>query len=113
MSPGWTVTRSVMLAARTLASARSSMSGAMSTAVTCAPKRRAISIAVVATPQPTSSTWLAAVIWARASSASVDTRPPGWMTLFPMVAMNLYGSRAATSAAASFVIILPLPQADV
>lgn len=32
---------------------------------------------VVATPQPTSSTWLVAVIRARASSACVAARPPG------------------------------------
>jgi hypothetical protein len=81
ISPGRMVTRPPVLAARTLAPARSSMSGAMSTAVTWAPKRPAISTAVVATPQPTSSTRLAAVMRARASSACVDARPPGWMTL--------------------------------
>jgi hypothetical protein len=32
----------------------------------------------------------------------VDARPPGWVSLFPMVAMDFYGSRVATSAAASF-----------
>ena len=34
-------------------------------------------------------------------------RPPRWMTVFPMTAMNLYGSRAATSVAVSFVIAPP------
>jgi hypothetical protein len=67
-----------MLAARALASARSGMSDAMSTAVTWAPKRREISIAVVAaTPQLTSRTWLVAVMRARVSSACVDARLPG------------------------------------
>jgi hypothetical protein len=65
------------------------MSGEMSAAVTWARWRRAISIAVVATPHPTSSTRSDAVICARASSASVDARPPGWIIRLPMTAMNL------------------------
>src|SRR5438132_7300483 len=44
------------MAARTFAAARSSMSGAMSMAVTAVRKRREISIAVLPTPQPTSRT---------------------------------------------------------
>jgi len=38
-----------------------------------------------------------AVISARLSSASVEARPPGWITRLPINAMNLYGSSAATS----------------
>ena len=105
MSADVTVTRSATPAARALASARSSISGEMSAAVTRAWWRRAIWIAVVATPQPTSSTRADAVIWARRSSASVEARPPGWITRLPMTAMNLYGSRSLISDGASLVAI--------
>ena len=98
-----TVTRSAMPAARALASARSSISGEMSAAVTRAPWRRAIWIAVVATPHPTSSTRADSVICARRSNASVEARPPGWITRLPMTAMNLYGSRSLISRGASLV----------
>ena len=107
MSPWVTVTRLATSAAFTFDSARCSISGEMSTAVTRAPRRRAISIAVVATPQPTSSTRLDSVMPARASNASVEARPPGWITCLPMTAMNAYGSSAATSRAASLVMSLP------
>ena len=107
MSPASTMTLSATCAAFTLAWARSSIGGEMSTAVTRAPKRRAISIAVVATPQPTSSTRVCAVIPARASSVSVEARPPGWITRLPSVAMNLYGSRPAISSAWSLVTSSP------
>jgi len=90
-----------------LASARSSIIGEMSTAVTWAPWRRAISMAVVATPQPTSSTRLDEVMPARASRDAVGARPPGWMTRLPITAMNLYGSSAAMSSAAGLVITVP------
>ena len=46
-----------------------------------------------------------AVIWARRSSASVEARPPGWITRLPMTAMNLYGSRSLISDGASLVAI--------
>ena len=104
MSPGSTDTRCASPAPRTWAAARSNISGATSTAVTCAAWRRAISIAVVPTPQPTSSTLVEAVMAARRSSASVDARPPGWITRLPMTAMNLCASSCSISRDASLAM---------
>lgn len=101
------MTRLATPAAWALAWARSSMSGEVSAAVTWARWRRAISIAVVATPHPTSSTRADLVICAWRSRASVDPRPPGWITRLPMTAMNLHGSRSLISPGTSLVAIVP------
>src|SRR5438132_4726325 len=81
----------------TLRRARSSMMGEMSIAVTAAPNRRAIWIAVVPTPQPTSSAFCPSWKRARSKSSSVDRRPPGWITRLPSTAINAYGSSELTS----------------
>src|SRR5437762_1390690 len=81
----------------TLRRARSSMIGEMSIAVTAAPNRRAIWIAVVPTPQPTSSAFCPTCKWARSKSSSVERRPPGWITRLPSTAIKAYGSSELTS----------------
>jgi hypothetical protein len=102
-----TATRFSLLVLRAFSDARSSIDDDTSAAMTVAPNRRATATAVVATPQPTSSTRSPGPICACADSASVDARPPGWITRLPTVAMNLYGSSRSTSAAASFVNVPP------
>jgi hypothetical protein len=69
----------------------------MSAAVTTVSKRRATSIAVVATPQPMSSTRCPGPKSAKPKTSSVAARPPGWMTRLPSTARKAYGSSRATS----------------
>src|SRR5438270_13384249 len=73
------------------------MIGEMSIAVTAAPNRRAIWMAVVPTPQPTSSALCPSCRWASSNSSSVERRPPGWITRLPSTAINAYGSIDWTS----------------
>src|SRR5438874_4184378 len=54
-------------------------------------------MAVVPTPQPTSSAFCPTCKWARSKSSSVERRPPGWMTRLPSTAINAYGSNDLTS----------------
>jgi hypothetical protein len=77
MSASSTLTLSVRPARATLARARALISAEMSAAVTAALNRRATSIAVVATPQPMSSTRWSAVKSAKPTTSSVARRPPG------------------------------------
>src|SRR5437868_14636181 len=54
-------------------------------------------MAVVPTPQPTSSAFCPSSKRARSKSSSVERRPPGWITRFPTTAINVYGSIDWTS----------------
>src|SRR5713101_2023832 len=54
-------------------------------------------MAVVPTPQPTSSAFCPFCKRARSKSSSVERRPPGWITRLPSTAMNAYGSIDLTS----------------
>src|SRR2546421_2223139 len=54
-------------------------------------------MAVVPTPQPTSSAFCPSCKRARSKSSSVERRPPGWITRFPSTAINAYGSIDRTS----------------
>src|SRR5438132_4742968 len=54
-------------------------------------------MAVVPTPQPTSSAFCPTCKWARSKSSSVERRPPGWMTRLPSTAIKAYGSSELTS----------------
>jgi hypothetical protein len=97
MSASSTLIRWPSPAAETFDAARSRINGAMSAATTSAPCSLTSLMAVVPTPDPTSSTRSPALISAQASSRSGDARPPGWMTVFPKTAKKAYGSRALTS----------------
>src|SRR5437879_4291350 len=54
-------------------------------------------MAVVPTPQPTSSAICPTCKWARSKSSSVERRPPGWITRLPSTAIKAYGSSELTS----------------
>src|SRR5438309_7974712 len=54
-------------------------------------------MAVVPTPQPTSSAFCPSCKWASSKSSSVERRPPGWITRLPSTAINAYGSNDLTS----------------
>src|SRR5256885_341933 len=54
-------------------------------------------MAVVPTPQPTSSAFCPSSKRARSKSSSVERRPPGWITRLPSTAINEYGSIDWTS----------------
>src|SRR5260370_12706175 len=88
MSPCLTATCPASPVRRTLERARLSMMGEMSTAVTFAPNWRAMAIADVATPQPTSRTCWSDRKSARRNNSSDEPRPPGWITRLPRTARN-------------------------
>src|SRR5438552_4401795 len=54
-------------------------------------------MAVVPTPQPTSSAFCQSCKRARSKSSSVERRPPGWITRLPSTAIKAYGSSELTS----------------
>src|SRR5436190_3446975 len=73
-------------------------------------------MAVVPTPQPTSSAFCPTCKWARSKSSSVERRPPGWITRFPSTAINAYGSIDWTSIFLRVSVVAnsraPFPQGD-
>src|SRR5438067_10894396 len=73
-------------------------------------------MAVVPTPQPTSSAFCPGSKRANWKSSSVERRPPGWITRLPSTAKTAYGSNDATSILGRVSVVAisrsPLPQAD-
>src|ERR1700694_354005 len=73
-------------------------------------------MAVVPTPQPTSSAFCPGRSWAKLKSSSVERRPPGWITRLPSTAKNVYGSNnlTSTSGRVSVAVISrpPFPHGD-